>query len=404
MALNHNELLNESLENLNAQAEKLKSLTEVYRKTDEINEKFSQNLGEFRSLSQKWTEFFSEQKDWQSNLSDENSRYFQAFDRLKKETELLAKQLSEMLSAFVAYKENINRELSSLQVEVSSFKRAADELNHLQTQKISQTLAEFGTGLRKLESLEKELSQNEQKNTATLAALEKNSAAVKTQTAEFLRQITENILQNIEQINLRNKELISKFEQMVQRQEASIAQAMLTFTQKAEHQFTQLDLQLTQHIAAVSRKLEQSTQFSQNQMQRTEELFRDMQLRAEEKNTFFAKQISDLQELSSRFASATDDKIERLAKDNRKFYGDLEDGLRVRIEQLKGEFQIKVREELETHIQRSDRMMQTQLGEFQNRAEERAEGRFRATENKFFILLVAMGLNFMALLFLILTK
>jgi hypothetical protein len=404
MSFNHYEVLNKSIENLHSQAEKLQSLTEIYRKTDEINEHFAQNLAEFSRLKTAWENFFSLQEQKFDALKTENSLYFREFDKLRQETAQLTAQAQEILRLFDIRKKETDEQLAAFASEVNILRKSTET----QIQEIGNNagllLHKYSEGLQKLTALENNFAESEQKNNSTLAVLEKNIALVRSEIAAFLQNNTAQVLEKLEFIGNKNKEIGIRFEQMMHRSEAENAQALLNLSQKTDEMLARLERLFVQSLSVLDAKTEKNMQFSQNQLLRTEELFRDTQIRAEEKNVFFAKQISDSQEINSRFAASADEKIDKIAGDNRKFYGDLENAMRVRTEQLQTEFQLKVREELENHIRRSDQTFRTQLVEFQNNIREKSESRFRDAESKFYLLLLALGLNLLAILFLIFTK
>ena len=390
-----------SINQLDAVTDKMKSLTDIYRKAEEINANFEKNLTDFHSLAAAWSNFMTEQTLFQSKLIEENGTYFSGFHLMRDEVAQLTAKMNQNLSEFAAYKQIIADNLVTLDKQMLDFRSFADENMQKHSNGIQVLRENFSLALEKLNAAEVRLSENEIKNGATLLSFEQNIALIRGKINEFLQSSLIQIAENLENLSRKTAELAARSEQVLVKQEAAVSQILLNFAQKNEQQLNRQDLLLTQNLTHISGKLEQSVTFSQNQMQKSEELFREMQIRFEEKNAYFAKQISDIREMQSQFSASADEKNEKSAKDNRKFYGDLEDGLRVRIDQLKSEFQLKVREELDSHITRNDIAVRTQLGEFQNRLEEKAESRFRSHEGKFSLVLLALAANFLALMFLI---
>ncbi len=424
--MNHYEKLNLTISNLGEQAQKLHSLTQIYEKTDEIQTKFTQNLNEITRLQEIWAEFSRQQKTWQENMVDENKNYFDGFQKIGVQVSLLTQQIESSLVLFSNYKEIIDKKLQDgLALQEIFQKNATNTMdNHLQrTEKLQSA---FAASLDKLSLFEQFFQQNEKRNSEILQQLETTINSIRSEIYQLSGQANAQILDNLSNLSARTNEMLLQLEQTIQKQDLHLYQNLENLNQKlAQNNQTQLaflqqnlenlsqklnqnlekqDILLAQSLENVAQKLQQSAQFSQAQMRKSDEMFQNMQIRLEEKNTFFAKQITDNQEINSRFASSAEEKLERITKDNRKFYGDLEDALRVRIDQLKADFQLKVREELDANVLRNENAVRTQLGNFQNQLDEKAEARSRNQESKINMLLIAVILNFFAVLFLIFTR
>jgi hypothetical protein len=327
---------------------------------------------------------------------------------------------------FSNYKEIIDKKLQDgLALQEIFQKNATNTMdNHLQrTEKLQSA---FAASLDKLSLFEQFFQQNEKRNSEILQQLETTINSIRSEIYQLSGQANAQILDNLSNLSARTNEMLLQLEQTIQKQDLHLYQNLENLNQKlAQNNQTQLaflqqnlenlsqklnqnlekqDILLAQSLENVAQKLQQSAQFSQAQMRKSDEMFQNMQIRLEEKNTFFAKQITDNQEINSRFASSAEEKLERITKDNRKFYGDLEDALRVRIDQLKADFQLKVREELDANVLRNENAVRTQLGNFQNQLDEKAEARSRNQESKINMLLIAVILNFFAVLFLIFTR